>query len=205
MRLAGQPKGVVLTHRALVSVVASQLTFLRDPWGRAGLAATLQRLEAAARGQRRPSGGDQVPDGDGERGGRGAAPAGDAVGNGATALWDVDALPEVQAEARRWPFAFERGVDAHLSYLPLAHIYERALVEAAFAQGAAVGCWQASALELPQRAPPYSDAPLIVFVVVRCGWRLCRATWTSCRTTCARSSPPSSWACRVSGSACSRA
>lgn len=34
------------------------------------------------------------------------------------------------------------GRDAHLSYLPLAHIYERVLVETAIALGAKIGFWQ---------------------------------------------------------------
>ncbi len=38
--------------------------------------------------------------------------------------------------------AMEAGEDAHLSYLPLAHIYERVMVETVAAMGARVGFWQ---------------------------------------------------------------
>lgn len=48
--------------------------------------------------------------------------------------------PAAAASMRSWPKLEPQ--DTLLSYLPLAHIYERALVEAAMAVGAAVGCWQ---------------------------------------------------------------
>jgi len=50
------------------------------------------------------------------------------------------APPSPHPAPRRFPT--QSPEDAHLSYLPLAHIYERALVEACLATGAAIGCWQ---------------------------------------------------------------
>lgn len=63
--------------------------------------------------------------------------------SGAQQHWSVPAAGRQPEPA--WP-QFQEG-DAHLSYLPLAHIYERALLEAAIALGARVGFWQVSGSE----------------------------------------------------------
>lgn len=55
-------------------------------------------------------------------------------------VWRQEDEEGLAEEAGRWHQLFPG--DRHLSYLPLAHIYERALVEAALALGATVGCWQ---------------------------------------------------------------
>ncbi len=103
----------MLPHSALVSVVASQVTFMRDPASRSRFAALQQQRTARAQSTDEPARDDS----------------------------DLEAwAAEVAAESARWP-QFERG-DAHLSYLPLAHIYERVFIEAAIAVGARVGCWQ---------------------------------------------------------------
>ena len=39
---------------------------------------------------------------------------------------------------------FEAGKDAHLSYLPLAHVYERMMIETSIALGAKIGFWRVS-------------------------------------------------------------
>ncbi|KAJ9507758.1 hypothetical protein QJQ45_019333, partial [Haematococcus lacustris] len=139
----GLPKGVVLTHRALVSVVASMTTFMRDPWGLQRLAA---RQQLAEQQQGKPAGpGAPLPlnGGSGARlevraGGEGGGQGGLRIATPAEVAAAVGWTGPL--ERLSWP-SFEAG-DAHLSYLPLAHIYERLVVEAALALGATIGCWQ---------------------------------------------------------------
>lgn len=46
----GLPKGVALTHRALVAVVASQLAFMEDPWAVKGTGAFAPRFPRFEKG-----------------------------------------------------------------------------------------------------------------------------------------------------------
>jgi hypothetical protein len=112
----------MLTHRALISVVASQLTYMQDPWGEEGLAGRLQEEEARVTAADRAGGREVLP--------------------GIPAAEQAAAEGHPARPTRKWP-CFQPD-DAHLSYLPLAHIYERSLVEGAFALGAAIGFWQVS-------------------------------------------------------------
>ena len=45
---AGVPKGVVLTHSALISAIASQVAFMQDPWGWTGMARQQQQQQQQA-------------------------------------------------------------------------------------------------------------------------------------------------------------
>jgi hypothetical protein len=121
----------MLTHRALISVVSSQLVYMQDPWGEAGLARQLQEEE------------DRVAQGGGGEGGSQAGAAGPSSSPATAAATGGAPKVEPPRPIRKWP-AFHPD-DAHLSYLPLAHIYERALVEGAFALGAGIGFWQVRA------------------------------------------------------------
>lgn len=56
---AGVPKGVVLTHRALVSAIASQVAFLQDPCGLTGVARQQQQQEQQAAAVAAAGGGEE--------------------------------------------------------------------------------------------------------------------------------------------------
>ena len=88
---AGVPKGVVLTHSALISAIASQVAFMQDPWGWTGMARQQQQQQQQAAAE---------PMSDGVSGGDGGATAEGPAVSGATNT--------VQAKKKR----------AYPSYLP---------------------------------------------------------------------------------------
>jgi long-subunit acyl-CoA synthetase (AMP-forming) len=72
------------------------------------------------------------------------APKGVVISHGAmVAVIAAQALVLEEVPLLTGGDALEPGVDAHLSYLPLAHIFERVMVETAAALGARIGFWQA--------------------------------------------------------------
>lgn len=153
----GPPKGVMFTHRAMVSSIASLLAFLDDPWANKGVAALQQEQQHQ---HQRPF--------EEERQGEGDAPAPPPAP-------PAPASSHPQAHRKPFPGNVKLDVenDTHLSYLPLAHIYERIMVEVVIAVGTKVGFWEGSVKKLQTDAQALGPAMMVGVPRV---WEIIRQT-----------------------------